>query len=284
VTLPLPTAPRAGSRVATTAAVTALAACLLVVLGGAVWHWTGGSWAVIETPSMGRAAPVGTLVLIRERPLAQLHVGDVVTYRPRNARDTLYTHRVVAKLADGSLQVQGDINGTADPFPVTQADLVGKVVARWIGVGWLVRALPTMLLTSVVLLVTTGLYAPVRWRSAVRVLGHCLVLAVTSLLLRPFVHPILIAVTDDGTGPRASVVSGGLLPVRVTGADGDHVDLLAGQTGVVRVAAEQAGGALSVNGSPALDGWWLVGAVAVCLLPLLWCVAVGLVREDVGDQ
>ena len=105
------------------------------------------------------------------------------------------------------------------------------------------RALPTVLVSAVVLAVATGRYLPVRLRSSVRVLGACLLVAVTSLLMRPFVHPILLAVTETADGPRARVVSGGLLPIRVTAADGGHVDLLPGETGTVRVAAEQDGGA-----------------------------------------
>jgi hypothetical protein len=50
---------------------------------------------------------------------------------------------------------------------------------------------------------------------------------------------------------------------------------------VVQVAARQAGGALMVNGSPHLTGWWLVASVGVSLLPMLWCVAVGL---ETGEE
>jgi signal peptidase I len=278
--LPAPAGRQVGGRAGTAVAVSALLACLVLVLSGAGWRLTGGSWAVIETPSMGTAAPVGTLILTRPAILEQMQVGDVLTYRPRNAHNTLYTHRVVTRYPDSTVQVQGDINGTPDPFPVGQEDLVGKVVARWVGVGWLVRALPTVVLAVVVLLIATGRYVPLRWRSSVRILGTCLVFAATSLLLRPFVHPILIAVTDDGSGQQASVVSGGLLPIRVTGSDGAYVDLSAGETGVVQVAARQAGGPLMVNGSPNLHGWWLVATLAVSLLPMLWCAVVGLVGVE----
>jgi hypothetical protein len=48
----------------------------------------------------------------------------------------------------------------------------------------------------------------------------------------------------------------------------------------VRVAARQAGGALMVNGSPNLHGWWLVATIAVSLLPMLWCALVGLSTEE----
>ena len=267
-------------RVGTAAAVSALLACLAVLTAGAAWRVSGGRWAVIETPSMGRAAPVGPLVLIRPRPVDQLQVGDIVTYRPPTTPDRWYTHRIVDKLPDGTLQTQFDINGAPDPYTIDQPHLVGQVVTRWQGVGWLGRARPTILLSGVVLVVATGRYVPLRWRSTVRVLGVCLLFAVTSLLLRPFVHPILVGVTDTPDGQRATVVSGGLLPIQVTGVDGGHVDLSAGETGVVRVAAQQAGGALTVNASPHLTGWSLVTVTAVSLLPMLWCTLVGVARED----
>src|SRR3954468_9708220 len=260
----------------TVAAASALLVSLLLVAAGAAWHLTGGRWAVIETPSMGTAAPVGTLILTKPVPLSQLKVGDIVTYRPPNLPDSLVTHRVVAVLADGNLQVRGDINGAVDPFPVTQESLVGQVVAHYRGLGWLVRALPTLLLGIVVLLVGTSWYVPLRWRSSVRVVGTCLLIGVTSLIMRPFVHPVLVAVTTTPGGPRATVVSGGLFPTRITGAAGDHVDLHAGQVGSVLVTSDRPGGALMISGSPDLHGWWLLGMIAVCLVPLLWTTLVGL--------
>ena len=182
---------------------------------------------------MGTAAPVGTLVLTVPTPAAQLHVGDVISFHPEGRADSTYTHRVVAVLADGNLQVQGDVNGAVDPFPVTQDSLVGEVVGHYRGLGWLVRALPTLLLGVVVLVVGSGWYVPLRWRSSVRVLGSCVLVAVTSLIIRPFVHPVLVAVVTTPDGPRATVASGGLLPTRITGTAGDHVDLHAGEVGGV---------------------------------------------------
>ena len=226
---------------------------------------------------MGVAVPVGTLILTRPALLADLSVGDIVTYRPRNLPDSLITHRIVAVLADGSLQVRGDINGSVDPFPVTQDDLVGQVVAHYRGLGWLVRALPTLLLGVVVLLIGSALYVPVRWRSSVRILGACLLVAVTSLVIRPFVHPVLVTVAATPDGNLATVVSGGLLPTRVTGLPGHHVDLNAGQVGtVLTAAADRAGGPLMVNGAPNLHGWWLAAMIVVCLIPLLWTTLIGL--------
>lgn len=265
------------------ALVSGVVLCLLLMTVGAVWRLTGGKWAIIETPSMGVAAPVGTLILTRPALLAELSVGDIITYRPQNMPDSMITHRVVATLADGSLQVRGDINGAVDPFPVTQDDLVGEVVGHYRGLGWLVRGLPTLLLGVVVLVIGSALYIPARWRSSVRILGSTLLVAATSLVVRPFVHPVLVTVAATGDGLQATVVSGGLLPTRITGLPGHHVDLHLGEVGTIAVAANTAGGPLMVNGAPHLTGWWLVAMIAVCLLPLLWTTIVGLTPDQPSD-
>src|SRR5262245_18950348 len=62
------------ARVAAATAVTGLAALL-------VWWWaTGGTWEIVSTPSMGRAAPVGTLLWVKPTEIDDIRVGDVVTF------------------------------------------------------------------------------------------------------------------------------------------------------------------------------------------------------------
>lgn len=234
---------------------------------------------------MGRAAPVGTLIMTRPAPINSIHIGEIVSYHPRNAPQELITHRVVATLVDGTLEVRGDINGSNDPFPVRQMDLAGIVVARGFGLGWLVRALPYLIISTVVVLIFTRAYVRPRWRSSVRILAICLLFSVAGLILRPYVHPLLIAVVADaGLTGRASVVSAGLLPTRVTGAPAHFVDLYNGQTGVVAVESTAPGAPFWVNGSPHLEGWWLVLVIGVCALPLVWCLIVGLTPEEEPTQ
>ena len=254
-----------------------LLAVVLGLSGAGAWRAGGGRWAVVETGSMGTAVPVGSLILIRPVPLNQIGIGDIVTYRPPN-QHSMYTHRVVVVQDDGRLRVKGDANGALDPFPVSQDMLVGQVVGHWRGLGWLLRALPTVLLGMVVLLGITHLYVSPRWRSSVRIVGSCLVVGLASLILRPFVHPVLVATTVDGDGTtlRATVASTGMLPTRVTGAPGQHVDLLSGQLGSVVVLPGTAGGPVMINGTAHLTGWWLVGVGLVALLPMLWVLVVGL--------
>ena len=230
---------------------------------------------------MGRAAPVGTLILTRHEPIGQIDVGDVVSYHPRQNPEEIITHRVIEKLADGSVVVRGDINGAADPYPVREADLVGTVEVTLIGIGWVVKALPLLVVAGVVLLVATRVYVKPQWRSSVRVLGTCLLLCLSVLVLRPFVHPVLISIRNPPDAqPEADVVSGGLLPTRVDGMPGHHVDLLTGQVGSVAVAPPAPGGAFRIVGHPHLDLPWLALVTLVCALPLLWCLVVGLAPAE----
>ena len=73
---------------------------LVTVIGaaaGAFWL-AGGRWFVMQTPSMGTAAPVGTLVLTRPvAKLSALQVGDVVTCRPPAPAASYYTHREIGR-------------------------------------------------------------------------------------------------------------------------------------------------------------------------------------------
>ena len=258
--------------------------CLIVLTSALVWRIQGGRWAVIETPSTGRAIPVGSLVLTRSPAITSLRVDDMITYRTRARPVELYTHRVITIKPDHTVQVLGDINGAADPYPVRSSDLVGIVVHHWRLLGWLIRAVPIVAVGVIVLLLASRRWIPPRWRSSVRVIGVCVGVAFTSLLLRPFVHPFLIAVRTDGQGSWGSVVSGGLLPTRVTGADRDFVDLVTGQTGVVGVRVTAVGGPVMINGSPHLTGWWLLGMIIICLSPLIWTTMVGLSPRDQGSR
>ncbi|SDU85559.1 signal peptidase I [Microlunatus sagamiharensis] len=264
----------------------ALAVLVLVaglLLAGLAWRLDRGSWAVIETPSMGRAAPVRTMILTRYEPTSRIAVGDVVSYHPRQNPAEIITHRVVEKTPAGQLVVRGDINGATDPYPVRDEDLVGTVQVRLIGMGWAVKALPMLVVAGAVLLVGTRRYVRAYWRSSVRVLGTCLLLCLAVLVLRPFVHPVLISVRNPpGAQPEADVVSGGLLPTRVEGMPGHHVDLLTGQVGSVAVTAPTPGAPFHIVGHPHLDVAWLLLVAGVCSLPLLGCLVVGLgpVEDD----
>ena len=117
-------------------------ACLLVFAGSLVF---GVKPLVVISGSMEPTIPVGSVVLIRSVPAADLAVGDIVTVeRPRGLG--LITHRVVSTnpTENGSteLVLRGDANTVDDPEPydVTTA---GEYVWNVPGLGHLALFLQT---------------------------------------------------------------------------------------------------------------------------------------------
>src|SRR6201999_6147 len=106
----------------------------LVFAGG--WWLDGGRWVRVETPSMGRVAPVGTLLWIKPVPFHELRVGDLITFHPPGEAQT-YSHRVYRVNADHTITTKGVIPGP-DPWRLTARDIVGRVEMRWWGAGWIV--------------------------------------------------------------------------------------------------------------------------------------------------
>ncbi len=133
---------------AATVLLTALVAVTLL------FQASGGRWFVVQTPSMGTTAPVGTLLLTTPVLLEDLHVGDVVSFHPSTTPDETYTHRVIAVDADG-ITTRGDINGAVDPWKTDQAHLVGEATTILPGFGWLAKGVPLLLAGLVIVMVLT---------------------------------------------------------------------------------------------------------------------------------
>lgn len=228
---------------------------------------------VVGSPSMGVAAPVGTLVVDMPVRISAVRVGDVVTYRPPLG-GTPITHRVVST-AGGMLMTRGDANGAADPWHLRQADLIGRAAALVPGVGWLVRSLPLLLVGGALLWGGTALVARQTLRAALRVAGGAVMVSVVLTVLRPLVGVEVVSTQPTSHGAAVTVASTGMLPVAV-GPVGHpavvlrsgqlaHLLLPAGRGGVMRLASELHLGPFG----------WLVLALC-CLLPVLWVLVVGL--------
>ena len=106
---------RAG-RWASGAALLAGVAMALLVLLPAVLGWER---YVIVSGSMTGSYDRGSLVLAEVVPVADLKIGDVITYRPP-AGDHLITHRIawIGRDAGGArvFRTKGDANRVADPW------------------------------------------------------------------------------------------------------------------------------------------------------------------------
>lgn len=246
-----------------------------VVIAALAFHAGGGRWFIIETPSMGEAAPVGTLVLTQPAAVSDLAVGDIISFHPPTAPDGVYTHRIVS-LESGEVQTKGDINGVRDPWTLSSGDLIGKTTAVLPGVGWLIRCLPWLFLGGLGVWILTRFIRTATRRVSWLILGWSLVASITAFVVRPFVGVAVLTskVTDEGA--VANLVSTGLLPIRVQAVGGSYLELVPGQVGTITVPTLAESGTYKLVTNLDLDLWGWVAMGLVCAIPLLWCLIVGL--------
>jgi hypothetical protein len=266
-----------------------------VVAGGAVtalcvalvWWWAiGGTWLTVSTPSMGRAAPVGTLLWVQPADDGDIGVGDIITFRTpaewMSATGTdaeheqTYTHRVIARDPDGSLQTKGDMNAAADPWRVREGDLVGRVAARWWSVGWLVEALPLLVFGGIAWWVLTAVLASGRSRAPLRVLGSAVLVATAIYLYNPLFGATQLSFVPLGDpGARATYVGTGMMPVRLEADDTSPVLVRTGDERSIVAPHANGDGRYQVRVVPTIPWQTWVVVAAGCLAPAMWSVIVG---------
>jgi signal peptidase I len=256
--------------------VAVIAAVLLAA--AALFLTSGGRMFVVETPSMGEAAPVGTLVLDLPVQVSSLHVGDIVSFRVSEAPDTTYTHRIIAIDADGGVHTRGDVNGATDPWTLTQENIVGTPALLVPHLGWLFRAAPLLLIGTLLIWVLTSPFSDRITRSSLRIAGSALTVSFAAFVLKPFVNVATITNTASPHSVVATVISSGMFPVRVQAQGGGSVHLVDGQVGRVVIDKLTSDGQYQLTSNIDLDplGWALL--VAACLVPLVLCLAIGRVH------
>jgi hypothetical protein len=252
-----------------------------------VWWWAiGGTWLTVSTPSMGRAAPVGTLLWVQPAGVDDIRVGDIVTFRtPADwmsatgtdaAHEQTYTHRVVARYPDGSLQTKGDLNDAEDPWRVQDGDLVGRVAARWWTVGWLVEALPLLVLGGIAWWVLTALLASRRSRAPLRVVGTAVLAAAAVYMVNPLFGATQLAFVPLGDpGARATYVGTGMMPVRLEADDASPVLVRTGQERSIVAPHVSSDNRYRVRVVPTVPWQTWVVVAAASLAPAVWSVIVG---------
>lgn len=260
-----------------------MALALGVVATALVFFATGGRWFIIETPSMGQTAPVGTLVLNQPTTVSDLAVGDIISFHPPTAPSEVYTHRVVA-IDDGRVTTKGDINGVSDPWTLADDDLIGATTAVLPGVGWIIRCLPYLFVGGLVVWIVTRFARTATRRASWLILGWSLVASITVFIVKPFVGIIVLTTKATQSGATANLVSTGLLPIRVRAVGGSSLDLLPGQTGMISVPTLSESGNYKLETALNLGLWGWVVMALVCALPLLWCLIVGLPPEGPDES
>ncbi|GAA2750660.1 S24/S26 family peptidase [Amnibacterium kyonggiense] len=264
--------PRSGRPALVVATVVLLLLCATVGAG----LLAGYRGFVVETPSMGTAAPVGTLVVTAPITTAPQR-GDVIAFIAPGVR-RVYTHRVSAVDAAGGIRTKGDINAAADPWTIERSAVLGRAVAIVPGVGFVLRAVPLLLVGGLLL---TLLTLPIRRRdvrAASRVIGWHLIGTAVLLHLQPLVHVVVIASEAAADGARASIVSTGLLPIRLVTASGDVLARLA--DGVPGTVALPTGGSTRIVAVPDLAPGAQLLLIGLAVLPSLVVLLVGLPRRE----
>jgi hypothetical protein len=250
-------------------AMIALVIVILAVGAAFAWRFTGGRLLIMETPSMCPAVCVGSLVA--DQPLrGALHPGELISFHPPGSTQ-IYTHKISALFANGMIQTRGIANPTHDPWLITRADIVGRVVWTAWGLGWALKALPMLAVGVLAWVLVRGRVSAASRRAWDRL--WMTALAVLPLwALSPLVRGQLIEVTvQPGTKHlgQARVVNTGLLsaafhPVnggRAVGLGSAHVGLLSGPL------SKQ--GAFYVHETLVLRPWGWALLIAIIVSPLL---------------
>lgn len=88
----------------------------------------GYSTYYIMTGSMEPNINPGSLVVVKNGTDQSIKVGDVITFRGSTG-NTITTHRVQKVINNGTEFItKGDANNTADPIPVKNMQVIGKVM------------------------------------------------------------------------------------------------------------------------------------------------------------
>lgn len=243
---------------------------------------------VVTSGSMAPAIDVGSAVVVREAPVEEIEVGEVVSVHGAGGDRVL--HRVIAtdtaaaqRAGERSLTLQGDANETPDPAPY-QVSRVDRTVIAVPLLGYLLAALasPLGLLLLIAVIATAALLArgtAVRRepaarhrarggrRPGARLRTAAVVVAFATLLtgwLGPRLDVAAAAFTDQVVGTTGSLTTttvlppdslscsgGGLLATSIT-ISWPHKDLGYNYQVLVRDAANAVRATYTVTGAGAL--------------------------------
>ena len=162
-----------------------LAALALAAAVAVVPLLAGARTYTVLSPSMTPTFPVGTVVVSRPRPAAEIGAGDVITFADRDpgtGESRVVTHRVVGVEPGPAFRTKGDANEDPDPRPVAAADVLG---VEWYSVPW-VGGLRDRLVSP----------------AGAAVLGGLVLLAVGITVLVPRPTGPTPAAPPSGPGPR----------------------------------------------------------------------------------
>ena len=99
---------------------------------------SGGSALTVLTNSMAPKLPPGTLIIIKPTPIADIKVGDVLTYQITSGDPAVISHRVITRSVslegETTFITKGDNNDLADPKPISEVRVKGTL---WYAIPYL---------------------------------------------------------------------------------------------------------------------------------------------------
>ncbi|HVA58962.1 MAG TPA: S26 family signal peptidase [Mycobacteriales bacterium] len=232
------------------------------------WLVSGGGLFTVGSPSMGMAAPVGSLVATQPlTPSAVLRVGDIVVLEPHRGHSLTYVHRIYRVLPHDRYLTKGDLNQEPDPWVITRGNVIGTPQAVIPAIGWIYRCAPWMFLGAAAL-VAVALFVGERQRRWILAFGPTVLFAVPLLWFQPLIGGFLYGSGRRGRLVAVNLVNTGILPVQYSPAGGRVVHAVPGQevlvTGLVPKHRS-----LDIRVSAALPWWGWALVVLACLLPLV---------------
>ena len=109
---------------------------LVSKIGGNGQRLVGGfGFARVVTGSMEPEIPTGSFIVVKETPIAELSVSDIIMFfsdDPTVPEGVPVTHRIESSATDGQghrvFITKGDANEITDPYPVQEDKVIGRVI------------------------------------------------------------------------------------------------------------------------------------------------------------
>ncbi|NNN13716.1 MAG: S26 family signal peptidase [Acidimicrobiaceae bacterium] len=246
------------------AMIVSLVAALLVIVASLLFLHRGGRLFIVSSPSMGRALPVGSLVVTA--PGSKITSGEIIAFRPPTQPGTVFTHRVVSGNAAEGWKTRGDLNSSNDPWSIRPRDVVGVVKMDLSYVGWLLRSIPYLIVGAVL---ATGLYLTLKrhHRHLSVVVGITVAVSLYVYVFHPLVDATVMTSVTKGGVTRTALVNWGILAAKFSVNGGVAKVIQPGTVGAVTGAALSHGSTF-VHAMACLPPWQWVILVALWLWPM----------------
>jgi signal peptidase I len=243
---------------------------LLAVLSAGVFYLMGGRYSVIKTPSMADYAPVGSFVVSKPVDYASIQKGDTILFVPPGSEST-YFHRVT-DVTPAGLQTKGDLNGSVDPWTLTQDNILGKEAFHVHNLGFLLTLGPFFLIGGVAIHMFTKFKFSKYNRFPARVTGWTFLTAIAVFISKPLFKAELISQTVEKGEATTNYVTTGIFGVKATAERGTTDHAFPGEIGTVVSSWHDKAGYFNVELSPYLGVTEWIVLLGVILAPLALCM------------